>query len=265
MSTKDTVGKTILVAGVLCVVCSVIVSSAAVFLKPIQTKNQLLDKKKNILTAAGMYEPGDDIEQKFSTFKSGVVDFASGELLSPETAPEGVDLLEGFDQKKAAKDPKLSIAIDPSVDYGGIKRRSKYGQVYFVMEGDSVSKIILPVHGKGLWSTMYGFIALNSDTKTVEGITFYEHGETPGLGGEIENPSWQESWKGKLAFDEQGQPAIEVLKGKVDSTTSNAQYKIDGLSGATITSRGVSGTMKYWLSENAYGPFLQKFRDGSVF
>lgn len=253
MSAKDTVAKTLMVAGVLCVVCSIVVSGSAVMLKPTQEKNQLLDKKKNILNAAGMYQPGDDIIEKFKAFKSVIVDLETAEVV------DGIDQAT-FNQKKRAKDPTESVRIPGDKDFGDIKRRSKLAQLYFVMNGDAIEKIILPIHGKGLWSTMYGFVALSKDTKVIEGITFYEHGETPGLGGEIDNANWKASWQGKMAFDENWNPAIRVIKGKVNTAGANAKYEIDGLSGATITARGVSGTMRYWLSDHGFGPFLEKLR-----
>jgi len=147
------------------------------------------------------------------------------------------------------------------MDIAGIKRRAKYAPVYFVMDGKKISQIILPVHGKGLWSTLYGFISLDSETRIVKGIGFYQHGETPGLGGEVDNPAWKASWNGKVAFDESWNPQIEVIKGKVSQSTQGADHKIDGLSGATITSRGVRNIIHYWLGQDGFGPFLTKFRE----
>ena len=108
---------------------------------------------------------------------------------------------------------------------------------------------------------MYGFIALDKDLITVSGITFYAHGETPGLGGEIDNPRWQKIWRGKQAYDPQGDLTIEVLKGKVDPSSANAEHQIDGLSGATLTTRGVDHMTKYWLGDNGYGLFLKNMRE----
>ena len=95
----------------------------------------------------------------------------------------------------------------------GSTRLPNKAVVYQRVDDGDVLAIILPVEGKGLWSTLYGFIALAPDTRTIEGITFYEHGETPGLGGEVDNPSWKALWPGRKAFDEDWEPAIEVIKG----------------------------------------------------
>jgi Na+-transporting NADH:ubiquinone oxidoreductase subunit C len=123
-----------------------------------------------------------------------------------------------------------------------------------------VSRVVLPVHGYGLWSTMYGFLALEADLDTVSGLRFFEHAETPGLGGEVDNPRWQAQWSGKRLFDEAGEFALQVLKGRVPEGAPDAQHKVDGLSGATITTRGVDNLVRFWVGEQAYGPFLARLR-----
>ena len=148
--------------------------------------------------------------------------------------------------------------IPSSEDIAQLKRMPKYMAVYFVKEDGEIKEIILPIYGKGLWSTMYGFMALDSDLQTIRGFTFYEHGETPGLGGEVDNPNWKKIWKGKKAFDEEWNVKIEVIKGRVDPSSDNAKYQIDGLSGSTLTTRGVDNLVKFWLGDNGYGPFLEK-------
>jgi Na+-transporting NADH:ubiquinone oxidoreductase subunit C len=131
--------------------------------------------------------------------------------------------------------------------------------IYERVDGDDVVLLILPIEGKGLWSTLYGFLALAPDTKTIEGLTFYEHGETPGLGGEIDNPRWKGLWKDRVAFDDEGNPEIEVIKGAAGPPDTDP-HRVDGLSGATLTGRGVTHLIQFWLSNDGYGPFLEKFR-----
>ena len=92
------------------------------------------------------------------------------------------------------------------------------------------------------------------------GIGFYEHGETPGLGGEVDNPGWKDKWSGKLAFDKAGAVRIEVMRGTVGSNTVDSQFKVDGLTGATFTSSGVTDMLRYWLGDHGFGPFLAKLR-----
>ena len=132
--------------------------------------------------------------------------------------------------------------------------------VHLFREDGRLKRIILPVHGKGLWSTMYGFLALAPDGQTIESLAFYEHAETPGLGAEIDNPRWKAKWVGKLVFDKEGQPRIEVIKGTVDPDHPDAHHQVDGISGATITGRGVRNLVHYWLGDQGYGPALDKLR-----
>ena len=133
----------------------------------------------------------------------------------------------------------------------------------YVKEEGEIQKIILPLYGKGLWSTMYGFMAIDKDLKTIKGFTYYEHGETPGLGGEVDNPNWKNIWKGKKAFDDDWNIKIEVIKGRVDPSSENAIYQVDGLSGSTLTTRGIDQSIKFWLGEGGYGPFFERLREES--
>ena len=251
---RETVSKTFFVAAVLCVVCSVLVSIAAVELRPIQKVNKVLDKKRNILTAAGLLDESKTIDERFKNIEAKVVDLATGEYVDdvdPDT----------YDQRSAAKDPSKNVEIPPKSDRAGIKRRAKLAAVYLVYKKGEIDKVILPVHGMGLWSTLYGFLALDvEDVNTIRGLVYYEHMETPGLGGEVDNPRWKALWNGKRAFDEDGNVAIEVVRGFVDKNGSKAVYQVDGLSGATITSRGVSATLKYWLSGDGFGPYLTRLK-----
>lgn len=251
---KSETGKTLLVAFLLCIVCSILVSGAAVSLKPMQEANKKLDVKKNLLIASGLVSSDatkEDVDAAYERVQPLLVDLSTGDVIEGD--------VENYDQKKAAKDPKQNVRIDADKDPGKIKFRAKVAKAYLVKEAGTVSMIVLPVHGKGLWSTMYGFLALAPDTVTVKGIGFYAHGETPGLGGEIDNPSWKATWEGKTALGEDYQPVLKVVKGAAKTET-----EIDGLSGATLTAVGVTGTIQYWLGDEAFGPFLAKFRDGGI-
>jgi Na+-transporting NADH:ubiquinone oxidoreductase subunit C len=243
---NDSIFKTIAVATGVCVVCSVFVSTAAVMLKDLQEKNKTIDKKKNILVAAGVSVEGDVDELFESGIDAKVIDMATGEYVDDVKSEE-------LDERKAAKDPQQGLAIGKKEDIAKIRRMSKLQSVYFSKDG---TRVILPVHGKGLWSTMYGFIALDrNDLNTIKSFAFYEHGETPGLGGEVDAKEWKKSWIGKQAFDEDGNPAIKVVKGKADP---GAIHEADGLAGATLTARGVDNLVRFWLGQEGYGPFLKK-------
>ncbi|MDH3451486.1 MAG: Na(+)-translocating NADH-quinone reductase subunit C [Gammaproteobacteria bacterium] len=251
---NDSRTKTLIVALLLCLVCSVIVSTAAVMLKPLQMANAELDRKRNILQVAGLLRDDRGIDELFGNIETRIVNLDSGEY------SDTVDILT-YDQRRAARDPSLSDALAPATDLAGIGRRAKYATVYLVREAGVVKTIVLPVHGYGLWSTLYGFLALQGDARSVYGLQFYEHTETPGLGGEVDNPKWRSLWNGKLVFDEQDQPRIEVVRGKV-APGPDAKYQVDGLAGATLTSVGVSNLVRFWLGENGFGPYLAKVRGG---
>ena len=256
---KDSIGQTLLVATILCVVCSVLVSGAAVGLRGFQEANARLDQQKNVLIASGLFDTNtntnDQIDQLFGSVEKELIDLATGAAVDPSIVNP-----ETFDQRNAARDPNLSQSIAPEQDLAGIGHRAKYAFIYKVLEGENVIKVVLPIHGKGLWSTLYGFVAVDVDANTIRGITFYEHAETPGLGGEIDNPRWKEMWKGKKIFDDAGDMEIEVVKGIASTDPSKSPYQIDGLSGATITGRGVSDLVRYWLGADAFGPYLERLR-----
>ena len=246
---NDSIQKTFIVALLLCLVCSVVVSVAATALKPQQQLNRLEDLQKNILSVAGLTDESQTIEQRFESIESRLVDLETGEFTTE------LDV-EKYNQRKASKDPAQSIDLNSDQDIASIGRRAKIGKIYLVKNNDVVTKVIIPVKGYGLWSTLYGFVALKTDGRTIEDVTFYEHNETPGLGGEVQNRGWQEGWQGKLVYDDQGKPAFTVTKGLA---AQDAKYEVDGLAGATITSDGVTNLIRFWVGENGFGPFLKKF------
>lgn len=250
---NDSTRKTLAVALMMCLACSVVVAGAAVILRPLQADNAALDKRRNILAVAGLLQEGQDIEEAFAGIQRRMVDLETGEFTD-----EFMDV--EYDQYVAARDPELSVAIPGDEDIAGIGRKARYSEVYLVGDESEFSQIILPVNGLGLWSTLYGFVSLDSDLKTIAGLKFYDHAETPGLGGEVDNPNWQAKWDGKLAYDEDGDVRIEVIKGVVGASTPDAEFKVDGLAGATLTSRGVSQLLRFWLDEQGFGSFLENLR-----
>lgn len=259
---------TLLVSLVLCVVCSLLVSSAAVLLRPMQEANKKLDRQRNVLLAAGVDVDSMSSEAIVEMFndetkvKRVLIDLSTGEAIVSETDAEaaGIDIAT-YDSKKAAKNPELSqrVHAEDGPTFG-ISRREKYAYVYQIMAEGKIEQYVLPIYGKGLWSTLYGFLALKGDVNTVGGITFYEHKETPGLGGEVDNAGWKAKWADKQVFDQQGNVDFQVIKGAVDAKSAKAAHQVDGLSGATITSRGVSNMVQYWVGPDGFGKFLDKQR-----
>lgn len=253
MPPRDSWQGTFVVALVLCLVCSAIVSAAAVFLKPAQEANKALDKKKNILLAAGLCEKDSSAEEVNGIYADSIVehlvDIDTGEVVDPEASDLPIDPAT-YDAKKAANDPDLQEPVTDGA-LPGIAHREPYAEVYEIVEAGETKGYILPIYGKGLWSTLYGFIAVEGDGKVVKGITFYSHAETPGLGGEVDNAGWKALWPGKQIYEEDGEVGLGVVKG-----AGTDDYSIDGLSGATITSKGVDNMVKYWLGPDAFGKYL---------
>ena len=257
MSSNDSIKKTLIVAFSLCIVCSVIVSTAAVVLKPAQEANKTLDRKRNILAAAGMLQEGVSVEDQFQQVTARVVDMRTGRF-ADDVDPDN------FDQRKAAKDPAQSDRLTAEQDQAKISRREHYAIVYLVQDGSGeIDKVILPVHGYGLWSTLYGYVALESDGNTVAGLGFYEHAETPGLGGDVDNPRWKAFWPGKQVYKD-GQVELGLIKGSGDPGNANAPWQVDGLAGATLTANGVTNLVQFWLGENGFQPFLNNLKTGEA-
>ena len=254
---RDSVVRTLLVALLVSLVCSSFVASAAVVLHPLQVENAVVEMRRNILQVAGLWEADADPTELFESVEPRIVDLETG------TYAEDVDP-EAFDPEEAAKDPALSVSIPSEIDVARVRRRAKHALVYLVRRNGEVGKIILPISGYGLWSTMYGFIALEADGNTVSDITFYAHGETPGLGDFIVRPAWRELWRGKRAFDESGTLQLQVVKGQVSADDPLADYHVDGVSGATLTGNGVSNMMTYWLGDHGFGPFLRNLQGGDT-
>ncbi|PFG55526.1 Na+-transporting NADH:ubiquinone oxidoreductase subunit C [Vibrio sp. ES.051] len=256
---NDSIKKTLGVVIGLSLVCSIIVSTAAVGLRDKQKANAVLDKQSKIVEVASIEANGKKVPELFAEYiEPRLVDLETGNFV--ETAENGATATE-FDQREASKDAERSISLTKEEDVADIRRRAKTAVVYLVKSQGEVQKIILPMHGKGLWSMMYAFVAVETDGNTVSGITYYEQGETPGLGGEVENPSWRNQFVGKKLYDDNYQPAIKVVKG---GAPQGSEHGVDGLSGATLTSNGVQHTFDFWLGEMGFGPFLAKVRDGEL-
>jgi Na+-transporting NADH:ubiquinone oxidoreductase subunit C len=256
VSSNDSIKKTLIVAFSLCIVCSVIVSTAAVILKPAQIANVELDKKRNILAAAGILEEGRSIDEQFESITTRAVDLRTGRFTTDVDAAS-------FDQRKAIKDPALSDKLSGDEDPAKILRKEHYALVYLVEDNGGLEKVILPIRGYGLWGTLYGFVALEDDMNTVAGLGFYEHKETPGLGGEVDNPRWKGLWPGKQVYVD-GEVELTIVKGAVDPSSSGVEYKVDGLAGATLTTRGLDYLVKYWLGPSGFEPFLNNLKSGEA-
>jgi len=274
---KDSYANTFLVATVLCLVCAFLVSSAAVVLKPIQAANVQLDRKKNILSVTGFTQADIDeaggVNELFAKrFDTKIIDLRTGEeaveecKAAMEKAKDTTieDIKGSYDQLWASKQKKeeigLSIPLDKQEDVCGIKRRENFSSLYILKseDGNKIERYVLPVRGNGLWSLMQGYLAIEPDFQTVAGLTFYQQAETPGLGGEVMNPQWKKKWSGKKIYDGDT-VALKVTKGD----QSGNEYGVDALSGATITSNGVTNMLEFWMGPKGFGPYIEKQKSGT--
>ncbi len=256
---RNSVPYIVLFSGAVCLVCSLFVSGAAVALREPQARNKLLDKQAQVLATAGLIQEGeapsaDEVRRLFEeNMQAKVVDLETGEYIT-----EGVDP-QVFDQLAAAKDPSMSM--EAPANPAQVKRVPKYGKVYEVRdENGELQEVVIPIQGMGLWAMMYGYVALESDLNTVKGITFYRHAETPGLGAEVDNPKWKDLWPNRMIYGPDGSVEIQVIKGPA-APPEQAPYEVDGLSGATFTSNGVTNALQFWLGETGFKPYIERLKE----
>ena len=253
MPERDSIANTLIVAIGLSLVASVLVAGTAIALKPMQEANEARYRQQIIIDVAGLGAPDADIDALYARIETRMVDLATGEY----TAAVRV---EGFDAIASAKDPASGIDIPAAEDVANIRRRARVAPVYLVPGDTGLDQVILPVYGAGLWSTMRGFLSVDPDGTTIRGLRFYEHAETPGLGDQIDKPEWRNLWPGKLIFGADGTSRIEVIRGQTDPTTADARHQVDGISGATLTGRGVTNLVRYWTGPHGFGPYLAKLQ-----
>lgn len=240
---KETLGRTVGIVVAVCLACSIVVSTAAVGLRSLQTANAQLDKQTNVLEAAGLLDKAaGDIAGTYDKFvEERYVDLESGQY---------VEVPEDFDMFKYAKDDEYQVR--PKPDTAKVFRHSKVVSVYHIKnEAGDVTRLVLEVYGSGLWNLMYGLLAVDADGNTVRNLIYYDQKETPGLGGEVQNPAWKALWDGKKLFND-GDVAIQLKK----NASADNPHTVDALSGATLTSNGVQASLDYWLSDRALGNFL---------
>ncbi|MGI9475852.1 MAG: Na(+)-translocating NADH-quinone reductase subunit C [Hyphomicrobiaceae bacterium] len=236
-------------------VCAILVSVSTITLRPIQERNQLLERYRHVVALTGKVGADADDEtvmKAVSQLDVRVANLDTGEFVT-EPVPEAVD------SRAAATDPERSTAIPASDDLARLGRRANLEVVYLVWEDQKLSRIILPIKGQGMWSTLYGYVALEKDLSTIAATTFYEQTETAGLGDQLEDPDWQAQWQGRKLFDDSGNVQFRVAAGRVDPSSSSAAYEVDGLSGATVTGGAVTNLVRFWFGPHGYGPLLAKF------
>jgi len=256
---NDSPMKAILVVVLVALVCSSLVSATVVILRPIQLNNLLLDRSRNIMQLTGLLPAGLDVpdDEMLSLFKSldaRIVDIDAA-VFDASIDPYG------FDKRKAANTPELSVAIPAEFDRVGLGRRSSLAPAFLVWQDEEFKRIILPIHGNGMWSTLYGYIALESDLNTIADVKFYKQNETPGLGDQITRPEWLAQWRGRRIYGERGELRFAVSGDRVDPGSLSAAFEVDALTGATVTTDAVTRLVHYWFGPHGYRPFLDRLRD----
>ncbi len=256
---NDSSTKTLLVTLAVTSVCALLVSTAAVLLRPVQLAHQEREREEQILGIASRL-PG--IEQLMGTIEaprleSRLIELETGRVIESGSAAD-------YDLLLAASDPRQSVELPPDEDIAGIQRRALFAPVHLLMQEDEVKLHILPVYGSGYASTLQGYLALAEDGNTVAALTFYQHKETPGIGTRIDRPEWRSQWQGKKVRDEEGRLRIDIAAGTVPDSSPEAAYRVDGITGATRTTRGVANLVRFWLGDYGYGPYLARVRSAAA-
>ena len=230
---------TIIFTTLITMVLAFVLSSVYSSLEEITEANVRADIKKNILTSLG-FKPSEEMpwsrENVEAIFNESVQSFVIDDLgkIINDKLPEDID-------------PKLNVNLFP---------------LYRKVVNGKIEGYAIPISGKGLWGTMYGYFSIEPDGATAKGITFYKHIETPGLGAEVDKPWFQQNYVGKKFIDKNGQlVGIQAIKGKVDDSSSESYHQVDGISGATMTSKGLNNFLLKGLT--IYNPYFEQVRKES--
>lgn len=224
---------------ILTITSSLFLSLADTQLKSLQNYNIDIDKKKNVLKSIGVDVSVLSSEEILSMYNNSIT-----------------EIITDFEGNRVESVDFSDLVLSEN-KMNGESLYSIDGNFYLPVYISSLPQAtIIPISGKGLWSTLFGYFAIDNDYNTVKGITFYQHKETPGLGGEVDKKWFQNNFIGKKIKDENGTlVSIEVAKGKAD----NSMHSVDGISGATITSKGVSDFLLRDLKK--YLPYFNKQLD----
>ncbi len=228
-------GYIVFYAAVLTIVCGGLLAFASQSLKPLQDANVELERKQNILSTVLELKDEDDINAIYAAkVKESVIDFQGN-------VKEGVKAVEVDLAKEYKKSPADRLL--PVYEFKNESDPSK------------IDAVVLPVYGFGLWKDISGFIALKSDLNTIQGVKLQHLGETPGLGARIATDEIQVRYKGKSIFDGDVLKSVVMQKGE-GNDYSNDPHKVDGMSGATLTAKGVNNMFVDYLT--CYKNYLKK-------
>ena len=238
-SIDESVPKTLAIAVAVALVCSTLVSSAVYLLRPVQAAYGALERNRAIVTAAGNLHAnaGDqEIVTAYLALENRVFDIRTGKQS---------ELYDGL-----TYDHWETNADSPP----------EYVPVYFKFNKAVLDRVVLPIHGKGMWSTLYGYLALNADLNTVASLVIYQHGETPGIGDLVQEPQWLARWGGKKIYDSSGTLRITVSTDKAIPD----QHRIDSITGATVTSKAVGSMVRHWMGPNGYAQVITQLKSEKI-
>lgn len=252
---NDSIAKALVVALLVALFGSVMVTGSVILLQPRIDANLERERQGNLLEIVRRLPGAEKLFERVGggAVEAVVVELASGEI-DRSMSPEQV-ITPTSPQNMAS-----SVEIPPDRDVAGIKRVNTHEVVYLVRVDNEIRLIVLPVRGQGYASILYGYLGLAHDTNSIMGLSFYKHGETPGLGAQVDNPLWRASWQGKKVRDPEGRLRIGVARRPLGPDDPNAPYQVDGLTGATFTSQGVNNLVRFWLGDDGFGPFLNRIR-----
>lgn len=259
MTERESVGRTLAVAALVALFCSLVVSIAVYWLRPIQLAVRSVEQNRAVLVAAGLTSADEALDDREVVRRSLDVETRLVDLDAGEFVAADASMIAAYDFRSAADDPDAGRDIAAESDTASLGTRPLVMPVYLLERGGELARIVLPVYGRGMWSTIYGYVALEGDLVTIADVSFYEHGETPGIGDRIQNPDWTGSWAGKRAYADDG--SLQLSIGGAGETAADA--RIDSITGATVTVSGVDRFVRYWLGDDGYGPLLAQLRTGS--
>jgi Na+-transporting NADH:ubiquinone oxidoreductase subunit C len=250
--TEESLARTLSVATGVALGCALMVSTAVYLLRPMQLAYANLERNRIVVEVAGLAPADSDLSDRalvalFVDLQVRIVD------LETDQFTDDVDP-QLYDQRAASSDPELSVAIPDPLDQARLGRRARYVPVYLLMDGDQINRIVLPVSGQGMWSTLYGYLSLESDLNTIAEMRIYEHGETAGIGDRIQDPRWQNQWIGRQLYDDAGELRFRVTR------DASLPFEVDIISGASVTAEGVGNLVRYWLGEHGFAPLLAQLR-----
>ncbi|GGI77126.1 Na(+)-translocating NADH-quinone reductase subunit C [Shewanella gelidii] len=252
---KDSIMGTMIFTISLSLLCSFMITGTAEILKERKLAKKRDELKRYVLTAANVDLDGEQSFQELfdELVTPMLVDLDTGEM-------DSNDAVMDFDERMAAINPDTSRK--PKKDTAKIKRRANQVRVFKVADKDGqLAHVVVPVHGKGLWSIIYGYVAVKADLNTIENVVFYEHGETPGIGDFVSAPDWVKQWHGKQVFDASGDVAFRIVKGGAEDGDIHG---VDSVSGATKTARGIQRAVTFWFGREGYQTFFDKLKASEV-